>query len=282
VKRRKLAGLLLGVVLAGCATQPVSPAPPSVAASGSAAPASPSGEPTLEPDPFDFVGTAWRAETIDGQALPVGVAPTMEFGVGEGTKSGSAFSGCSSFAFEWMLEAGRAQIRPQAVDLGTCNGIAAQVETAFLARLAAATAYTADGDSLTIAGPAGQIQLRRDAPPIGDPGRAVLELVRTGIWQVVAAPGIRAAARPTGIHFTDRQVFAVDSCGFGGQYRLLPQGGVKFEEIGWDTIGGCDAAHDAARTILKRLLESSTTARVAPDGASVIFGGPNGEIVLGR
>ena len=34
-------------------------------------------------------------------------------------------------------------------------------------------------------------------PPIGDPGRDVLELVRTGIWQVVAAPGIPAAARPT-------------------------------------------------------------------------------------
>jgi heat shock protein HslJ len=238
--------------------------------------------PTLEPEPFDFVGTAWRAETIDGQALPVGGAPTMEFGVGEGTKSGSAFSGCSSFALEWTLEAGQARIRPQAVDLGTCTGIAAQIETSFLTRLAAVTTYSADGDFLTLTGPAGEVQLRRDAPPIGDPGRDVLELVRTGIWRVVAAPGIPAAASPTGIQFTDRQVFAVGSCGFGGQYRLLPQGGVAFEEIGWDTIGGCDAAHDAARTTLKRLLEGSTTARVARDGASVIVGGPNGEVVLGR
>jgi heat shock protein HslJ len=272
---RAIASLALVAALAACG----SPAPSSSSPPASLPVAS---SPTPESEPMDFVGTAWRAETIDGQALPVGVAPTMEFGVGEGTKAGSAFSGCSSFALEWTLDAGQARIRPQAVDLGTCTGIAAQVETSFLARLAAATAYSTDGDSLTLTGPAGQIQLRRDAPPIGDPGRDVLELVRTGIWQVVAAPGIPAAARPTGIHFTDRQVFAVDSCGFGGQYRLLPQGGVKFEEIGWDTIGGCDAAHDAARTILKRLLESSTTARVAPDGASVIFGGPNGEIVLGR
>lgn len=232
---------------------------------------------------MDFIGTAWRVETINGQPVPVGVAPTMDFGPGQQAKgSGSAFSGCSSFGFTWTLESGRARIRPQAVDLGTCTGIAAHVESAFLATLATATAYSAVGDSLTIGGPAGQIQLARDVPPIGDPGRAVLDLLRTGEWRVVAAPGIPAAAGPTRIRFTDRSVIAVGSCGFGAGYRLLLQGGVKFQDMGWDTIGGCDAAHSAARETLQRLLEASTTARLAPDGASVIFDGPNGEVVLGR
>jgi heat shock protein HslJ len=276
---RRVMLLVLAAGLAACATPATSSGPPP----GSLAAASTSEEPTAEPAAFDFARTAWRAEAIDGQPLTVGAAPTLTFDEREGAKgSGAAFSGCTSFGFEWALDAGRAQIRPQGVDLGTCTGIAGQIEAAFLARLVPATEYAIDGDVLTVKGPAGQIRLRRDAPPIGDPGRFVLDLLRAGEWRVVAAPGIAAGTGPSGIRFGDTRVIATGECGFGGMFRLVQGGGVKFEEIGWDTTGGCDAAHDAARTVLKRLLETATVARLGADGRSVVFSGPNGEVVLGR
>ena len=241
--------LVLAAGLAACA----SPATSSVPPAGSFPAASTSEGPTAEPAVFDFARTAWRVEAIDGQPLAVGAAPTLTFDPREGAKgSGGAFSGCTSFGFEWALDAGRAQIRPQGVDLGTCSGIA------------------------------GQIRLRRDAPPIGDAGRAVLDLLRTGEWRVMTAPGIAAGTGPSGIRFGDTRVLATGECGFGGIFRMVQGAGVKFEELGWDTTDGCDAAHDAARTVLKRLLETATTARLGADGTSVVFSGPNGEVVLGR
>jgi hypothetical protein len=179
------------------------------------------------------------------------------------------------------MDGGRAQLRPQGVDLGTCSGMAGQVETAFLARLVGATTYSTSGDLLTIAGPPGQIQLRRDAPPVGDVGRAVLEVLRAGQWRVVTAPGIAAGAGPRGIQFGDTVVLASGDCGFGGVFRMLPGGGVKFEEIGWDTVGG-DPADVCGREVLKKLLESATTARVGADGATVVISGPTGDVILGR
>ena len=274
---RSIATLALVAVLVACGSPATSSSPPPASA------ASTSAVPTVEPAAFDFARTAWRVEAIDGQALPVGAAPTLTFDAREGAKgSGAAFSGCTSFGFEWALDAGQAQVRPQGVDLGTCTGIAGQIEAAFLARLVPATAYSIDGDVFTLAGPAGQIRLKRDTPPIGDPGRAVLDLLRAGEWRVAAAPGIAGGTGPSGIRFADTRVIATGECGFGGLFRLVGGGGVKFEEIGWDTTGGCDAAHDAARNVLKRLLETATIARVGADGKTVVFSGPNGEVVLGR
>jgi heat shock protein HslJ len=271
--------LVLAVGLAACTSPATSSLPPA----GSLPAASTSEGPTAEPAVFDFARTAWRVEAIDGQPLAVGAAPTLTFDPREGAKgSGGAFSGCTSFGFEWALDAGRAQIRPQGVDLGTCSGIAGQIEAAFLARLVPATEYSIAGDVFTLKGPAGQIRLRRDAPPIGDAGRAVLDLLRTGEWRVMAAPGIAAGTGPSGIRFGDTRVLATGECGFGGMFRMVQGAGVKFEELGWDTTTGCDAAHDAARTVLKRLLETATTARLGADGTSVVFSGPNGEVVLGR
>jgi heat shock protein HslJ len=269
--------LALVAALAACASPAPSASPP-------AASLPVVSSPTTEPAGFDFARTAWRVEAIDGQPLPVGAAPTLTFDAREAAKgSGAAFSGCTSFGFEWALDAGRAQIRPQGVDLGTCTGIAAQVEAAFLARLVAATAYTTSGDVLTVAGPTGQIRLRRDAPPIGDPGRAVLDLLRIGEWRVLTAPGVAAGKGPAGIRFGDTRLIAVGDCGFAGAYRLVGGGGVKFEEIYWDTVGadGTDPC-GTARDVLKRLLETATTARIGADGESVVFSGPNGEVVLGR
>jgi heat shock protein HslJ len=283
--KRAAAVLLVAVGLIACGQ----PAQSSGIASGSAASSSlaASPEPSPEPpaaSPFDFARTAWRVETIDGQPVAVGTAPTMSFDAREGASgSGAAFSGCSAFGFQWAMDGGRAQLRPQGVDLGTCSGIAGQVETAFLARLVGATTYSTSGDLLTIAGPPGQIQLRRDAPPAGDAGRAVLDVLRSGQWRVLTAPGIAAGAGPRGIQFGDTRLIAVGDCGFGGVFRMLPGGGVKFEEIYWDTVGGdgtdpCGTARD----VLKGLLESATTARIGADGATVIISGPTGDVVLGR
>jgi META domain-containing protein len=231
----------------------------------------------------DFGGTAWRVVAMDGQPLPVGVVPTLELESGRGTGgSGRAFAGCIWFGFDWILDGGRAQIRPQGVDTGTCPAVPAQVEQALLARLPASTAYSSSGDSLILAGAAGQIQLTRDVPPIGDPGRAVLELLRKGEWRVVSAPGIADGSGPSRISFLgDTTVVSSGECSFSGGYHLLPQGRVKFDEIGWDTTG-CDAAQNVTRDVVKRLLEDATTARVREDGNSVVFTAPGGEIVLGR
>lgn len=271
--------LLVGAVgLAACAS------PPSSLPLASLPAASTSEAPTAQPVAFDFGRTAWRVEAIDGQPLPVGIAPTLGFDPREGGKgSGAAFSGCTSFGLLWDLDAGRARIRPQGVDLGTCTGIADQVEQAFLDRLVGATGYSIAGDVFTLAAPAGEIRLRRDAPAMGDPGRAVLEVLRTGEWRVVAAPGIPAGTGPSGIRFGDNRLIATGECGFGGAWQPLRGGGVRFEEIYWDTVGpGGDDPCGTGRVALKRLLETSTTARIGADGTTVVFNGPNGEVVLGR
>jgi heat shock protein HslJ len=279
---RRVAAIVLAAMIAIACGQP---AQPSAGGSSSAPPASLSSSASTQPSPaatpVDFTRTSWRVETIDGQAVAVGTAPTMTFDVRDGaTGSGAAFSGCSSFGFLWAMDSGRAQIKPQGVDLGTCTGIAAQLEAAFLERLVGATTYATSGDVLTISGPPGQVQLRRDAPPEGDAGRAVLELLRVGQWRVVAAPGIPAGAGPRGIQFGDTVVLATGDCGFSGVVRVLPGGGIKFEEIGWDTVGG--PADTCGREALKSLLEAATSARIGADGATVLISGPAGDVILGR
>jgi len=278
VSGRTVALLVGAVGLAACAS------PPSRAPLASLPAASISEAPTAQAVAFDFARTAWRVEAIDGQPLPVASAPTLGFDPREGDKgSGAAFSGCTSFGLLWDLDAGRARIRPQGVDLGTCTGIADQVEQAFLDRLVGATGYSIAGDVFTLSGPGGQIRLRRDAPAMGDPGRAVLELLRTGEWRVVAAPGIAAGAGPSGIRFGDNRLIATGECGFGGTWQPLRGGGVRFGEISWDTVGpGGDDPCGAGRVALKRLLEASTSAWIGADGTTVVFNGPNGEVVLGR
>jgi heat shock protein HslJ len=278
--KRTAAVVLAALGAIGCGQ----PAAPSGVVSPSAAAPSvvASTDPSPQASPFDFTRTSWRVDTIDGQPVAVGTAPTMTFDVRDGASgSGAAFSGCSSFGFQWALEGGRAQIQPQGVDLGTCTGNAAQVETAFLARLVGATTYATSGDLLTIAGPPGQLQLRRDVPPSGDVGRTVLDALRVGEWRVVTAPGLAAGSPPRGIHFGDTVVFATGDCGFGGMFRVLPGGGIKFEELGWDTVGG-EGADACGREILKKLLESATTAHVGADGATVVISGPTGDVILGR
>jgi heat shock protein HslJ len=286
VIRRGVGLVVLAIALATCASPaPLSPSAPPVSAA-------PTGPPAATPTPglsaMDFGGTAWRVEALDGQPLLAGAAPTLRLESGNATTGdGVAFSGCSSFSVVWTLDGGRARIRPQGVDLGTCPGVAGQVEAALLARLTAATVYSVSGDSLTLAGPAGQIQLVRDVPPIGDPGRVVLELLRTGEWRVVSLTGTPTESGLTRISFPDdTTIVGRGGCGFSGGFRLLPQGRVSFEEIGWDTAGpedpDCDAADSVARVALKGLLETATSARLGADGRSVVFSGPNGDVVLGR
>src|SRR4051812_1622260 len=114
------ASALLGLtLLVACGSPPLASSPSAAAPPPSSAAA----EPSVEPAAFDFARTAWRVETIDGQPVAVGSAPTLAFDAREGQKgSGAAFSGCSSFGFQWDLGGGRAEIRPQGVDLGTCTG----------------------------------------------------------------------------------------------------------------------------------------------------------------
>jgi heat shock protein HslJ len=266
VIERASALVVLAIALSGCTLSSV-PSPPA------------------QPAVTNFSGTAWRMVAIDGQPPDAALAPRLEFEVGPATLgSGLAVSGCATLSFDWVLKSARAKITRQGVTFAMCP---ADVEPPLFAKLVAATAYASSGDSLILAGPAGQIQLVRDVPPAGDPGRAVLELLRTGEWRVVSGPGIREGSGLMRIQFLgDTTVVGSGDCGFSGDYRVLPQGRVHFEvargTAGTELDARCDAAGGAARETLGRLLGAATVARVGDDANSVVISGPEGDVVFGR
>jgi heat shock protein HslJ len=260
------------VAFASCATPP-----PTHSALRSVAPST--ADPSAVDLPaFDLSGTSWRTASLVGQPVPDETAPRLEFDW-DGRPSGTGFTGCDEFGFEATIQPGRLRVGELVLNPSGCDGPGAGIERAFLTAFRGADAWAVDGDRLSLNGSGGEIILARELPPIGDPGRAVADILRVGDWQVLRAPGLVGPERLARVQFTDTMFIAAGGCGYSGEIRFGSGGALEITEVGWDTVG-CAGPNDG-RTTLQRLLEAVTSGRPGPDG-TVVLAGPQGEVVLGR
>ena len=260
------------LVVASCGTTlPTDSAPTSVAPSA----ADPS---AVDLPAFDLRGTSWRATSLVDQPVPDETAPRLEFDW-DGRPSGTGFTGCDEFGFEATIQPGRLRVGDLVLNPSGCDGPGAGIEQAFLAAFRGADAWAVDGDRLSLNGSGGAIILARALPPIGDPGRALADIMRVDDWRILRAPGGEGPERLARVQFADTMFIAAGGCGYSGKIRFGPGGALEITEVGWDTVG-CAGANDG-RTTLQRLLEAVTAGRPGPDG-TVVLAGPQGEVVLGR
>ena len=227
---------------------------------------------------FDLSGTSWGATSLVGQPVPEESAPRLEFDW-DGRPSGTGFTGCDEFGFEATIEPGQLRVGDLVLNPSGCDGPGAGIERAFLTAFRGAEAWAVDGDRLALNGSGGEINLARELPPIGDPGRAFADVLRVGDWRVLRAPGLVGPERLDRVQFADTMFIAAGECGYSGKIRIGTGGSLEITEVGWDTVG-CAGPIDG-RTTLQRLLEAVTSGRQGPDG-TVVLAGPQGEVVLGR
>lgn len=227
---------------------------------------------------FDLSGTSWRAASLVGQPVLDETAPRLEFDW-DGRPSGTGFTGCDEFGFEATIQPGRVHVGDLVLNPSGCDGPGARIEGAFLKAFRGAEVWAVDGDRLSLNGSGGEIILARELPPIGDPGRAVAEVLRVGDWQVLRAPDLVGPERLARVQFADTMFIAAGGCGYTGEIRFGSGGSLEITDVGWDTVG-CAGPNDG-RTTLQRLLEAVTSGRPGPDG-TVVLEGPQGGVVLGR
>ena len=273
--RIQLAAALTAICLGlgGCGTSIPAVSPPTPS------PPTPSIQPTASDAlAFDFSGSAWRATSVNGQAVPAEHVPRLEFDW-LGRSTGVVFTGCHEFVFEATFDDGRVAVGDLVVGPDVCRGPGSDVEAAFLAVFNAAEAWSVDRDLLTLLGPGGRIELARDLPPMGDPGRQLAEALRVGEWRILRAARVSGLDRLPPVQFADALFIAAGECGFSGDVRFGPGGALVITDVTWDT-GGCLSSDDG-RPALQRLLEAVTTGRPGPDG-TVVLAGPQGEVILGH
>lgn len=240
-------------------------------------------EPTVAPlptglAPADLAGTAWTADTVAGQPVAGEAAPTVEFDW-LGRESGHGFTGCDEFGFAVTFKDEQLSIGDFILNPSGCGGPGAAGEEAFLATLREVEEWSVDGDELTLSGPEGEIVLRRDLPPVGDPGRELAETMLDGEWRVVRADNVENLEILASFDFADAILIAVGECGLSSDVHFGPGGAIDIVEVGWDTIGG--ACPVDPRPGLKSILDAVTSGSVEPDG-TVVLSGPEGDVVFAR
>ncbi len=255
------------LALAGCGTSAPSTSPP-----------------TSDPTPFDLSGTAWRATSVSGQAVPAENAPHFTFTSG-GDSGGYGSTGCNDFLFSATIQGDRMTISDVTPPPTACIGARGQLEERFLNVFEATQAWSVAGDRLTLAGVPGEIVLARQLPPAGDPGRQLADALMAGEWRVVRAIGVVGLEGLPPVTFTDTRFVArfIDGgrCGFSGDHRFGSGGALDIVDVGWDVAGGCDGGPIDARVALRALLVEVTMGRLGADG-TIVLSGPAGEVVLGR
>src|SRR5688572_23339975 len=114
---------IVAIVAVGCATPP----PPS-------ANASPSGAANGPPEAFDFTGTTWRAELINGVPVAAAQAPTLVVDA-FGRDSAGGWTGCEDYGVGMSFESGAVIVGDFVGNTGTCDGATAQLEGAYIQML---------------------------------------------------------------------------------------------------------------------------------------------------
>jgi heat shock protein HslJ len=272
------------MAFAGCGTTAPSYQPPTSNPAVSTQP--PASDPAAstqpsatEPAPFDLSGTAWRATSVSGLAVPPVNEPRLEFDW-LGRPEGSGFTGCDEFGFSAMIQGDRMSIGDLMLSPSACAGPNGLVEERFLTAFQATEAWFVEGDRLTLAGVPGEILFARELPPMGDPGRQLADALTDGEWRVVGAPGVVGLDHLSPVLFADALLIGEGECGFSSDIRFGSGGALDIIEVGWDAVG-CGGAQGDGRLALKSLLEAVTMGRLDPDG-TIVLSGPRGEVVLGR
>lgn len=240
--------------------------------------------PTSDPTPFDLSGTAWRAVSVSGQAVPGENAPHFTFTSGD-DPGGYGSTGCNDFLFSATIEGDRMTITDVTPPPTACTGDRAQLEELFLTAFQATQAWSVAGDQLTLVGVPGEIVLARELPPPGDPGRQLADALMSGEWRVLRATGVVGLDGIPPVTFTDTRFItrfiAGGRCGFSGEHRFGSGGALDIVDVGWDVAGGCDGGPNDPRVALRDLLVEVTMGRPGADG-TIVLSGPEGEVVLGR
>ena len=287
----------------GAATSPptptatIRPAPTvsPIASPGSTASSTPRPTPFGSPTTaFDLRRTAWRVLVLPGHSLTAEATPTIDFGLdptarGPATTDSPAMSwnGCNYFSFRANLSGG--QIANLTIDRhdGTCGAFA--VRDAFMAFFVGVIRWVVIGDFLVLTAPAGHLELLRELPPAGDPGRALADALLAGQWRIASATGVQSPGAFAPLYFADRWFATTEpgdrgpsatgdtgsACGFGGSIAFLAGGALRIE-AGFDTIY-CGEG-DERPAIATTLNQITTGALESPARARLT--GPQGEVVL--
>ena len=105
-------------------------------------------------------GSAWQVKTFAGQTPLADHAITFEFD-NEGNIAGDA--SCNRFGGSCKIEGDKIEVGPLRSTRRACEPDIMQQEQKFLALLAAATAWSMDGDDLVLTAPDGEIRASRTA-----------------------------------------------------------------------------------------------------------------------
>lgn len=95
----------------------------------------------------DVAGVVWQLTELDGEAVPDGVTPTLEF---DGTRIAGS-SGCNTYGADATFDAGAVTVSPQIIStMMACEPPASDVEFLFLQVLPAVDGFAVDGETLSL------------------------------------------------------------------------------------------------------------------------------------
>jgi heat shock protein HslJ/uncharacterized membrane protein len=122
-----------------------------------------------------LVGSSWRAEEIDGQAVLEGVESTLTLESAQRIIGGTA---CNRYFGALELGEGTIRLKPEGTTRMACAPEVMDQERRFLAALAAATAYRREGGRLLLVDGSGRLRMRLApaGPRRGAAGPAPAEL----------------------------------------------------------------------------------------------------------
>ena len=258
--------VVVALVGVGCAAPPPSANP------------SPSEAANRPPEAFDFTGTTWRAELINGVPVAAAQAPTLVIDA-FGRDSAGGWTGCEDYGVGMSFEGGNVTVGDFVGNTGTCDGATAQLEGAYIQMLRGAAAYRLDGDVLVLISDLGDIAMRRTVPAADAPARPVLDAMRASDWDIERGTGLHLPGAVSPIRFSDDSVFGIGGCGFSGRYTLGPDGPIAIDEVGYDAMSCGTAEADAARDVVVRLLQSAAVIEL-DGGGGLEIRGPVGELRL--
>ncbi len=263
----RLASLLLVLAMSGCVSPPVpSPSDP------------PSQAPGGPPDAFDFAGTTWRVEVINGVSVAPAAAPTLVIDA-FGRDSAGGWTGCDEYGVGISFHDAAVVVADFIGNTGGCDGQTAQLESAYTQMLRGSAAYKLEGDVLVLSSDRGDIAMRRTVPAAGAPARPVLDAMRASDWDIERGTGLALPGAVSPIRFSDDSLFGIGDCGFSGRYMLGADGPIAIDEIGHDAISCGSAQGDIARDVVVRLLESAAVIELDA-GGGIVMHGPVGELRL--
>jgi len=103
-------------------------------------------------DGASLAGTGWTLTDLDSGPV-TGTPPTLELTDTDVSGTG----GCNTFSGTYTTDGDTISFGPLASTMMACEPPVMEQETVYLAALDGATAYTVDGDTLTISGDAGTL-----------------------------------------------------------------------------------------------------------------------------